>query len=190
MILPIVAYGDPVLRKKAKAIEKGSLDVKKLSDDMFETMYAASGVGLAAPQIGQSVRLFVVDGQPFTEGEPDDEIDPSLIGFKKVFINAEILDEEGDEWAFEEGCLSIPGIRNDVYRPEKVTINYIDEDWNEHEETYEGTAARIIQHEYDHIEGKLFTDYMSPLKRQLLKKRLADITKGNVDVEYKMRFPK
>lgn len=190
MILPIVAYGDPVLRRKAKDIEPGALDVKKLSDDMFETMYAASGVGLAAPQIGQSVRMFVVDGQPFNEGEADEDVDPTLVGFKKVFINAEIIEEDGDEWAFEEGCLSIPGIRNDVYRPEVIVIRYFDVDWNEHEEEYEGTAARIIQHEYDHIEGKLFTDYMSPLKRQLLKKRLADITRGNVDVEYKMRFPK
>lgn len=192
MILPIVAYGDPVLRKRAKEIEKGQVDVKTLADNMFETMYAASGVGLAAPQIGQSLRMFVVDGTPMNEDETpdDDEFDPSLVGFKKVFINPEILEEDGDEWAFEEGCLSIPGIRNDVYRPEFIKIKYVDLDWNEHVEEYEGIAARIIQHEYDHLDGKLFTDYMSPLKRQLLKKRLADITKGNVDVEYKMRFLK
>jgi peptide deformylase len=194
MILPIVAYGDPVLRKKAAEIEKESLDVEKLVEDMFETMYAASGVGLAAPQVGRSLRLFVVDGSPMNDDEdpndPDNEYDPSLVGFKKVFINPEILEEDGDDWAFEEGCLSIPGIRNDVYRPEWIKIRYVDEDWNEHVEEYEGMAARIIQHEYDHLEGKLFTDYMSALKRQLLKKKLADITKGNVDVEYRMRFPK
>jgi peptide deformylase len=194
MILPIVAYGDPVLRKKAAEIDKGSLDVKKLIEDMYETMYAASGVGLAAPQIGRSIRLFIVDGTPMNDDEdpedPDNEYDPSLIGFKKVFINPDILEEDGDDWAFEEGCLSIPGIRNDVYRPEWIKIRYVDEDWNEHTEEYEGMAARIIQHEFDHLEGKLFTDYMSGLKRTLLKKKLADITKGNVDVEYKMRFPK
>ncbi|GAA4412572.1 peptide deformylase [Nibrella viscosa] len=190
MILPIVAYGDPVLRKRAKDIEKGNLDVKKLSEDMFETMYASSGIGLAAPQIGQSIRLFVVDGTPLNEDEPEEEQDASLQGFKKVFVNPELIEEDGDEWAFEEGCLSIPGIRADVYRPEKVRIRYFDVDWNEHEEEYDGMAARIIQHEYDHIEGKLFTDYLSPLKRQLLKKKLADITKGNVKVDYRMRFPK
>jgi peptide deformylase len=194
MILPIVAYGDPVLRKKATEIEQGNPDVTKLVEDMFETMYAASGVGLAAPQIGRSIRLFVVDGTPMNDDEdlndPDNEYDASLVGFKKVFINPEILEEDGDDWAFEEGCLSIPGIRNDVYRPEWIKIRYVDEEWNEHIEDYEGMAARIIQHEYDHLEGKLFTDYMSPLKRTLLKKKLTDITKGNVDVEYRMRFPK
>lgn len=194
MILPIVAYGDPVLRKRASEIQKGAVDVKTLADNMFETMYAASGVGLAAPQIGQSIRMFVVDGTPMNEDEdPNDaenEFDPSLVGFKKVFINPDILEEDGDDWAFEEGCLSIPGIRNDVYRPEWIKVRYFDLDWNEHVEEYDGVAARIIQHEYDHLDGKLFTDYMSPLKRQLLKKRLADITRGNVDVEYKMRFTK
>lgn len=194
MILPIVAYGDPVLRKKAALIQKGTVDVKTLADNMFETMYAASGVGLAAPQIGQSIRMFVVDGTPMNDDEdpndPDNEYDPSLVGFKKVFINPEIIEEDGDDWAFEEGCLSIPGIRNDVYRPEWIKVRYFDVDWNEHVEEYDGIAARIIQHENDHLDGKLFTDYMSPLKRQLLKKKLADITRGNVDVEYKMRFVK
>ncbi|WP_266363117.1 peptide deformylase [Tellurirhabdus rosea] len=191
MIYPIIAYGDPVLRKRAQDIEQGSLDVKQLSEDMFETMYKASGVGLAAPQIGKSIRLFVVDGTPMNDDEdPDDEHDPSLDGFKKVFINPTILNEEGDEWAFEEGCLSIPQIRAEVYRPERVKIRYFDTDWNEHTEEYDGMAARIIQHEYDHLEGKLFTDYMSPLKRQLLKKKLADITKGKVKADYKMKFPK
>lgn len=190
MILPIVAYGDPVLRKRAKDIEPGTLDVKKISDDLFETMYSSSGIGLAAPQVGQGIRLFVVDGTGLNEDEKEEDKDPSLEGFKKVFINPEILEEDGDEWAFEEGCLSIPGIRAEVYRPEIVVIRYFDTDWNEHEEEYDGMAARIIQHEYDHLEGKLFTDYLSPLKRTLLKKKLSDITKGKVDVEYRMRFPK
>ena len=190
MILPIIAYGDPVLRKRAKDIEPGSLDVKTLSENMFETMYAASGVGLAAPQIGQSIRLFVVDGEPLNDDEPEEDIDKSLIGFKKVFINPEIIEDAGDDWGFEEGCLSIPGIRGEVFRPEIIVIRYFDTDWCEHEEEYEGMAARIIQHEYDHLDGKLFTDYLPPLRRTLIKKKLADITKGKTDAEYKMKFPK
>ena len=192
MIYPIVAYGDPILRKPTRFIEKEELDLKKLSGDMFETMYNASGVGLAAPQIGMNIRVFVVDGTPFSEkdeDDDDDEPDLSLADFKKVFINPEILKEEGKEWAFEEGCLSIPGIRGDVYRPEKVTIRYRDTDWNEVIEEYSGMAARIIQHEYDHLLGKLFVDYLPTLKKQLIKKKLADITKGNVDSDYRMRFP-
>jgi peptide deformylase len=149
MIYPIIAYGDPVLRKETRDIEKGEIDVKKLAEDMFETMYNASGVGLAAPQIGLDIRIFVADGSKINENVEDPEdIDPSLDGFKKVFINAEILEEDGEEWGYEEGCLSIPGIREDVYRPEFVTIHYFDTDWKEHTETYEGMAARIIQHEY------------------------------------------
>ncbi|WP_460956338.1 peptide deformylase [Spirosoma litoris] len=190
MILPIIAYGDPVLRKRAKDIEPHSLDVKTLSENMFETMYAASGVGLAAPQIGQSIRMFVVDGEPLNEDEPEEDIDQSLIGFKKVFINPEIIEEAGDDWGFEEGCLSIPGIRGEVFRPEIVVIRYLDTDWNEHEEEYEGMAARIIQHEYDHLDGKLFTDYLPTIRRTLIKKKLADISKGKTDAEYKMKFPK
>lgn len=190
MILPIVAYGDPVLRKRAKIIEPGTLDVKALSETMFETMYAASGVGLAAPQIGQSIRLFVVDGEPLNEDEAEEDIDKTLIGFKKVFINPEIIEEAGEDWDFEEGCLSIPGIRGEVRRPEIIVIRYMDTDWNEHEEEYEGMAARIIQHEYDHLDGKLFTDYLPTLRRTLIKKKLADITKGKTDAEYKMKFPK
>ncbi|MBA4851948.1 peptide deformylase [Emticicia sp. BO119] len=191
MIYPIVAYGDPVLRKEARDIVQGELDIKKLADDMFETMYAAAGVGLAGPQIGLDLRIFVVDGTPINESaETEEDIDQSLVGFKKVFINAEILEEEGEEWAYEEGCLSIPGIRADVYRPEYVTIRYFDTDWVEHTETYESMAARIIQHEYDHIDGILFTDHLTPLKKQMLKKKLANITKGDVDVEYRMKFPK
>jgi peptide deformylase len=191
MIYPIVAYGDPVLRKVAADIEKDKTDVKKLAADMYETMYAASGVGLAAPQIGISMRMFVVDGTPVYESEEnEEEREEALKDFKKVFINAEILEEDGDEWAYEEGCLSIPGIRADVYRPDIIKIRYFDTDWNEYEEEYEGTAARIIQHEYDHIDGILFTDHLSMIKRQLLKKKLAKITKGDVDAEYRMKFPK
>jgi peptide deformylase len=191
MIYPIVAYGDPVLRKVTVDIDK-SYDVKKLSEDMFETMYNAKGVGLAAPQIGLNVRMFVVDGRPFNEGEDMEERDkdPSLIDFKKVFINAEILEEDGDDWAFEEGCLSIPDVREDIYRAEYLTIRYFDEDWNEHTEEYEGLAARIIQHEYDHVDGILFTDHLNPVKKRMLKNKLAKITKGKVDVDYKMKFPK
>ncbi|WP_221394762.1 peptide deformylase [Dyadobacter sp. NIV53] len=192
MIYPIVAYGDPILRKPTRFIEKEELDLKKLSDDMFETMYSASGVGLAAPQIGMNIRMFVVDGTPFSEKDEDDEDaepDLSLVDFKKVFINPKVLEEDGKTWAFEEGCLSIPGIRGDVYRPERVKISYLDTDWNEHIEEYNGMAARIIQHEYDHLLGKLFVDYLPTLKKQLIKKKLADITKGNVDSDYRMRFP-
>jgi peptide deformylase len=191
MIYPIVAYGDPVLRKVTVDIDK-SVDVKKLSEDMFETMYNAKGVGLAAPQIGLNLRIFVADGRPFNEGEDMEERDkdPSLVDFKQVFINADILDEKGKEWAFEEGCLSIPDIREDVYRPNFVTINFFDENWVEHTKTYEGLAARIIQHEYDHIDGILFTDHLNPVKKRMLKNKLAKITKGIVDVDYKMKFPK
>ncbi|MBC7921949.1 MAG: peptide deformylase [Ferruginibacter sp.] len=181
MIHPIVAYGDPVLRKVAQPVEQDAPDIRQLSEDMFETMYDAAGVGLAAPQIGRSVRLFVVDGAPM-----DDE---NLKDFKKVFINPELLGEEGKEWGYEEGCLSIPTIRADVYRPEKVTIRYVDLDWKEHIETYDGMAARIIQHEYDHLEGILFTDYLSPVKKRLLKSKLTDISKGKVSAEYRMKFP-
>jgi peptide deformylase len=191
MIYPIVAYGDPVLRKVTIDIDK-SYDVKKLSEDMFETMYNAKGVGLAAPQIGLNLRMFVVDGRPFNEGEDmkERDKDPSLIDFKKVFINAEILEEDGDDWGFEEGCLSIPDVREDIYRPEYLTIRYFDENWNEFTEEYEGLAARIIQHEYDHVDGILFTDHLNPVKKRMLKNKLAKITKGRVDVDYKMKFPK
>ena len=191
MIYPIVAYGDPVLRKECRDIEKDEIDVKKLAEDMFETMYAASGVGLAAPQIGKDIRVFVVDGQQINDNREEGE--PSnfhLEGFKKVFINAEILEEDGDDWPYEEGCLSIPDVRADVYRPEKVTIRYFDTNWNEHTEVYEDIAARIIQHEYDHIDGILFTDHVSPLKKQMLKKKLTNISKGKVNADYKMRFYK
>ena len=191
MILPIVAYGDPVLKKEAQEIDKDFPDLDKLIADMFETMYAASGVGLAAPQIGNSIRLFVVDGSPFAEDEEGEE-DPRAEGmenFKKVFINPIIEEETGEEWGFNEGCLSIPKIREEVFRQEKITISYYDENWELREETYEGYSARIIQHEYDHIEGILFTDHLSPLKKRLLTKRLQNISKGDVEVSYKMKFP-
>ena len=191
MILPIVAYGDPVLKKEAQEIDKDFPGLDKLIADMFETMYAASGVGLAAPQIGNSIRLFVVDGSPFAEDEEDEE-DPRAEGmenFKKVFINPIIEEETGEEWGFNEGCLSIPKIREEVFRQEKITISYYDENWELREETYEGYSARIIQHEYDHIEGVLFTDHLSPLKKRLLTKRLQNISKGDVEVSYKMKFP-
>ena len=188
MIYPIIPYGDPVLRKVASPIELGSIDLIKLSEDMFETMYAASGVGLAAPQIGMDIRLFVVDGRPMNEDEDEEEKDPSLVNFKKVFVNATILDETGEEWGFEEGCLSIPGIRGEVFRPEYVKIHYWDERGEEHEEVFEGFAARIIQHEYDHIEGVLFIDKIASLTKRLIKKKLENISKGIVSTDYRMKF--
>ena len=184
MKYPIIAYGDPVLRRKATAIAPDEYPhIKELIENMFETMYAAHGVGLAAPQVGLSMRLFVVDASPFADD------DPSLTGFKKVFINAAVLEETGEEWPFNEGCLSIPDIREDIYRQKGVRLSFYDEDWKHHEEIFSGMAARIIQHEYDHIEGKLFTDKLSPLRRRLIEKKLNDISKGIVDVEYKMNFP-
>lgn len=182
MIYSIVAYGDPVLRKRAKEIEEGSVDIKTLSENMFETMRNASGVGLAAPQIGRSIRIFVVDTEPME--------DEKYRNFKQVFINPEILDESGKDWDFEEGCLSIPGIREDVNRLEKIKVRFFDVDWKEHVEEFDGIAARIIQHEYDHLEGILFTDYLSGLKKRLLKGKLAGISKGDVNVDYVMKFPK
>jgi peptide deformylase len=179
MVYPIVVYGDPILRKKAQDVEKGT-DLKAFINDMYETMYAASGIGLAAPQIGKSIRVFIVDGTSLEE-EPQDMSD-----FKKVFINPVLLSSDGDPWAFEEGCLSIPTIRENVLRPETVRIRYYDENWTLKEETYDRVKARIIQHEYDHIEGKLFIDYLSPLKKKMLKGKLADISKGDVDTEYRI----
>ncbi len=184
MVLPIVAYGDPVLRKKGEDITKDYPGLEKLIDDMFETMEKAKGVGLAAPQINKAIRLFVVDSnRMYDEGEESE-------GIREVFINAQIVEESGKEWPYEEGCLSIPGIREDVYREEKVKIKYLDRDFKAHEKTFTGLTARVIQHEYDHIEGKLFIDHLKPLKKSLLKGRLEKISKGAVDVEYKMRFPK
>ncbi|MBK6541190.1 MAG: peptide deformylase [Flavobacteriales bacterium] len=191
MILPIRAYGDPVLKKVAKDIEPDHLGLKQLIADMFETMYAANGVGLAAPQVGQSIRLFIVDASPFAEdeeGKPTD--DAHLKDFKRVFINPYIVEEEGDEWAFEEGCLSIPNIREDVTRPPRIVLQYQDEKFKEHEEEFDGFAARVIQHEHDHLDGILFTDHLTPLRRTLLKGKLRDISMGKTEAKYKMRFPK
>lgn len=192
MIFPIIAYGDPVLKKVSEEIDENYADLNLLIENMFETMYNAKGVGLAAPQIGKNIRLFVVDGSPFADSEDSKEIDPKAKGienFKKVFINPIIENESGEKWGFNEGCLSIPKIREDVYRHEVVEITYFDENWNFHEETFTGYAARIIQHEYDHLEGVLFTDHLSVLKRKLLTKRLQNISKGVVDADYKMKFP-
>jgi peptide deformylase len=174
-------YGDAVLRKKATNIEVGT-DLKQLIEDMYETMHAANGIGLAAPQIGKSIRLFVVDGTIL-------EDEPTLKDFKQAFINPTIVDESGTEWPFEEGCLSIPNIREDVSRKEKLKIKYYDEAWQLREEEFDGMKARIIQHEYDHIEGKLFIDYLTPLKKRMLKGKLADISKGDVDTEYRILAP-
>jgi peptide deformylase len=192
MILPIVAYGDPVLKVEGIEIDKDYNGLGKLIDDMWETMYNAKGVGLAAPQVGKSIRMFIVDASPFAEDEKEGEPDPKaegLDGFKKIFINPIIEEEVGEEWAFEEGCLSIPTIREDVFRKEKITITYFDENFQFHEESYEGYAARIIQHEYDHIDGILFTDHLSTLKKRLLTKKLTNISKGIVDIDYRMKFP-
>lgn len=181
MIYPIIMYGDPVLRQKAKDIEQGT-DLKQLIEDMFETMHNASGIGLAAPQIGKSIRLFVVDGTIM-----DDE--PGMADFRKVFINPVILEENGLPWEYEEGCLSIPNIREKISRLENLRIRYYDQDWNLLEEDYDGLKARVIQHEYDHIEGKMFVDYLTPLRKRLLKGKLADISKGKVDTEYRIMAP-
>ncbi len=190
MIFPIVAYGDPVLKKKAKDITKDYPNLSELIENMFETMYNASGVGLAAPQIGLPIRLFVIDAEPFADDEElSEEEVKTLKGFKKVFINATIAEETGEEWAFTEGCLSIPDIREDVFRNDTITINYLDENFVEHTEVYGGLAARVIQHEYDHIEGILFTDRLSSLKKRLIKGKLTNISKGKVNPDYRMRFP-
>lgn len=186
MILPIYAYGEPVLRKEAEEIDENYPNLKQLIADMYETMYASHGVGLAAPQIGIPIRLFLVDATPFLEDEenaPEKE-------FKRTFINAYIIEEEGKKWNFEEGCLSIPHIRENVARHPKITVEYQDENFEWHEETFDGVIARVIQHEHDHTDGVLFVDHINPLKRRLLKGKLKDISEGNIDVDYKMRFPK
>ncbi len=190
MILPIVAYGDPVLRKVGKEIDKEYPQLEKLITDMKETMYNANGVGLAAPQIGKDIRLFVIDASPFAEDEDLSEDERIVLKeFNRVFINAKIIKEEGDEWAFNEGCLSIPTINEDVFRQETITIEYYDENFNKHTETLNGLPARVFQHEYDHIEGVLFTDKLSSLKKRLIKKKLENISKGKVNAGYRMRFP-
>lgn len=191
MILPIVAYGDPILRKVAADIDKDYPDLEQFIADMFETMDNARGVGLAAPQVNKSIRLFIVDTAPFAD---NDELSPEeqepLKVFKRIFINAKIVKEAGDEWAFNEGCLSIPNINEDVFRQPDIKMEYLDENFEKHTETFTGLIARVIQHEYDHIEGVLFTDRISSLKRRLIRKKLDNISKGIVDVDYRMKFPK
>ncbi len=190
MILPIIAYGDPVLRKEGKEITKEYPKLDELIENMWDTMYEAYGVGLAAQQIGLPIRLFIIDPSAFGE---DEELEiaeqEQLKNLRKVFINPKIVAEEGEEWAFNEGCLSIPEVREDVFRKQQITIEYQDENFNSFSEVYEGLAARVIQHEYDHIEGILFTDKLSSLKKRLIKGKLANISKGKVTAEYRMRFP-
>lgn len=191
MILPIVAYGDPVLRKVGKNITKDYPKLEELIDNMRETMKNAQGVGLAAPQIGKDIRLFLIDASPFAESDELEEDEKEFLqGFNRIFINARIIEEEGEEWVFNEGCLSIPNINEDVFRNETIHIEYLDEHFEKKTETLSGLAARIFQHEYDHIEGILFTDKLSSLKKRLLKKKLENISKGNVEVAYRMKFPK
>ncbi len=184
MFLPIVAYGDPVLRKMGVEIDKDYPGLAKLIDDMFETMEKSKGVGLAAPQVGKAIRLFVIDSTKMYDEEEEHK------GVREVFINAEIIKESGTEWAYEEGCLSIPGIREDVSRKPTLRIRYYDKNWKEQEKEFDDMNARVIQHEYDHIEGKLFIDHIKPLRRSLLKSKLEKISKGDVDVSYRMKFPK
>lgn len=191
MILPIVAYGSPVLKKVCSDIEKDYPNLDGLISNMKETMVNARGVGLAAPQIGEAIRLFIVDTSPFSDNDEFSKEERAFLkNYKKVFINANIVNEEGDEWAFNEGCLSIPNINEDVFRNETLTIEYVDENFKKHSETLSGLAARVVQHEYDHIEGILFTDKLSSLKKRLLKKKLDNISKGKIDVDYRMKFPK
>jgi peptide deformylase len=194
MILPIVAYGHPVLRKVAQDISKDYPQLEKLIEDMWETMYASNGVGLAAPQINKDIRLFLIDSEQIfanmDEEDRKEESYPDDPGVKQVFINAHIVEEGGEDWAYNEGCLSIPKIREDIYRAEDVTLEFMDEKFVKHTKTYNGITARVILHEYDHIDGKLFIDHLSPLKRKLLKRKLDDISKGNIRVDYKMMFPK
>ena len=189
MILPIVGYGDPVLRKVGEDISAEYPNLKETIVNMYETMYNAYGIGLAAPQVGLSIRLFVVDTEPFSDSDDlSDEEKVQLKSFKKTFINPKMIAEEGEEWGFNEGCLSIPDVREDVYRHEKITIEYFDEDFNKKTEVYDGLIARVIQHEYDHIEGILFTDLISSLKKQLIKKKLQNIMDGKARPDYRMKF--
>jgi len=189
MILSIVGYGDPVLRKKGVEVPQDYPELKQVIANMYETMYNAYGVGLAAPQVGLAIRLFVIDTRPFSEDEDLSKEEQELLGsFKKTFINATILKEEGEEWGFNEGCLSIPEVREDVYRQERITIEYYDEEFNKFTEVYDGLIARVIQHEYDHIEGILFTDKISSLKKRLIQKKLQNIMEGKTRPDYKMKF--
>ncbi|MGN6295173.1 MAG: peptide deformylase [Ginsengibacter sp.] len=192
MVLPIVAYGNPVLRKVGVDIAADYPGLPKLIEDMWETLYNSKGVGLAAPQVDKNIRLFIVDSVQIIENLDVDDEDqfPGDEGYKGVFINARIAETEGEEWPYNEGCLSIPKIREDIYRKERVTIHFLDENFVEHTKTFLGVTARVILHEYDHIEGKLFIDYLKPLKKNLLKRKLNDISRGKVSVDYKMAFNK
>lgn len=191
MILPIVAYGSPVLRKVAGDISQDYPGLQQLIADMWETMYYSNGVGLAAPQVNRDIRLFVIDTEQIFENlEDEDERYPDAPGQKKVFINPHIVELEGEDWPYNEGCLSIPKIREDVMRPETVVMEYLDENFQPHTATFNGITARVIQHEYDHLEGKLFIDYLKPFRRKLLQGKLSDISKGKVKVDYKMVFAK
>jgi peptide deformylase len=192
MVFPIVAYGAPVLRKVSQPINVDYPDLATLIADMWETMYESNGVGLAAPQINKDIRLFVMDSMQIFENLEEDEkgIYPDAPGVKKVFINAKVEDLSGKDWAYNEGCLSIPKIREDVMRAEVVTLSYLDENFQPHTDTFNGITARVILHEYDHIEGKLFIDYLKPLRKKLLQGKLNDISKGKIKVDYKMIFPK
>ena len=192
MVFPIVAYGAPVLRKVSQPIKADYPGLATLIADMWETMYESNGVGLAAPQINKDIRLFVMDSMQIFENLEEDEkgIYPDAPGVKKVFINAKVEELSGNDWAYNEGCLSIPKIREDVMRAEVVTLSYMDENFQPHTDTFNGISARVILHEYDHIEGKLFIDYLKPLRKKLLQGKLTDISKGKIKVDYKMIFPK
>ncbi len=183
MKYPVTVYGDALLRKKATNIDKDYEGLNEIIENMWETMYSSDGVGLAAPQIGKSIRIFIVDATSGADEEPE------LVDFKKVFINPEIIEIFGEEWVMNEGCLSLPEIREDVSRPEKVRIKYFDENFNEHEEVFKGYAGRIVQHEYDHLEGVLFIDYLSPLRKRLLKGKLNSIARGKVQPNYRIKVP-
>jgi len=190
MILPVVAYGHPVLRKECVDIDKNYPELEKLIADMWETMYHTNGVGIAAPQVNRPIRLFVIDTEQIMEDEEDKEEYPDEKPVKRVFINAHVVETSGEPWSYNEGCLSIPKVREDIMRPEHVKLRYVDETFTEREEDFHGITARVIQHEYDHIDGKLFIDYLPALKKRLLKKKLEDITKGKVRVDYRMLLPK
>jgi len=190
MILPIVAYGDPVLKKKATKVTENYVNLKLLIENMYETMYGAKGVGLAAPQIGVPIRLFIVDASPFADDEAlNEEQREQLKNFKHTFINPSIIEESGEQWAFNEGCLSIPDVREDVFRKAKIKIEYYNETFEKQYLELDGLSARVFQHEFDHIEGVLFTDKLSSFKKRLIKGKLANISKGKINVDYRMRFP-
>ncbi len=192
MVLPVVAYGHPILRVQCEEVTKDYPEIDKLIADMWETMYHTNGVGIAAPQVNKPIRLFVIDTEQIVENfdEEDRKLYPHEKPTKQVFINAQIMEESGEPWAYNEGCLSIPKVREDIRRNEKISIRFVDENFVEHVKEYDGITARVILHEYDHIEGKLFIDYLSPLKKRLLKKKLDDISKGKVKVDYRMILPK